>query len=97
MAMRATNSGTSTRKPGLMFVADLHGLPQHGKVDVPVVGWAAGATGPSADAVSWGLRRDGGQRDGKRRRRRREGSQGGGYPFIPQSHGFVGFLNKPCK
>ena len=56
MAMRATTSGTPTRKPGLIFVADLHGLPQHGNVDVPVVGEAAGATGPSAYAVSWGLR-----------------------------------------
>ena len=59
MAMRATTSGTSTRKPGLLFDADLHGLPQHGNVDVPVVGWAAGATRPSVYTVSWGLRRDG--------------------------------------
>ena len=55
MAMRATTSGSSTRKPGLMFDADLHG--PHNKyrnVMVPVVGEAACATGPSACAVSWG-------------------------------------------
>ena len=82
--MRATTSGTSTRKPSLIFDADLHGLPQHGNVDVPVVGWAAGATGPSVDAVSWRLRRDGGQRDGERKkRRRREKSWGGGAFYTP--------------
>ena len=75
MAMRAATSGTSTRKPGLLFDADLHGLPQHGDVDVPVVGWAAGATGSSAYTVSWG---DGGQRDGERKKRRREEEKGVG-------------------
>ena len=56
MAMRATTSGTSTRKPSLMFDADLHGPHTYGNVMVPVVGEAACATASSADAVSWGLR-----------------------------------------
>ena len=47
MAMRATTSRTSTRKPSLIYVADLHV-----NVDVRVVGEAAGATGPFAYAVS---------------------------------------------
>ena len=73
MAIRATTSGTSTRKPGLLFGADLHGPHnKQGNVMIPVVGQAACATAPSAYAVSWGLRRDDGQRDGERRRREEE-------------------------
>ena len=56
MAMRATTSGTSTRKTGLLSDADLHGPHAYGNVMIPVVGEAACATAPSADTVSWGLR-----------------------------------------
>ena len=49
MAMRAMTSGTSTRKPGFLFDADLHGPHTYGDVMVPVVGEAACA---SAYAVS---------------------------------------------
>ena len=39
MAMRATTSGTSTRKLGLLFDADLHRPHnKHGNVMIPVVG-----------------------------------------------------------
>ena len=72
-------------KLGLIFDANLHGLPQYGNVDVPVVGWAAGATEPSAYAVSWGLRRAGGQMDGEERKRREEKlrRKGGGGLYTP--------------
>ena len=86
MAMRATTSGTSTRTPGLISDADLHGPHnKQGNVMIPVVGQAACATGPSVNAVSgatvrwwseeWG---------GEKKKRRRE--MGGGDLLYPQEH-----------
>ena len=68
-----------------MFDADLHGPHTYGNVMVPVVGEAPSATVPFACAVSWGLRRDGGQRDGERRRRRREEEKWGEGSFYTSS------------
>ena len=103
VAMRATTSGTSTRKPGFLFDADLHGPHNNGNVMIPVVGEAACATGPSACAVSGGygdmVVREMGRREEEEKKR-----NGGRGPFIPQTNGAFlkcdtlhrTFLNHKC-
>ena len=85
MAMRATTSGTSTRKTSLLFDADLQGPHAYGNVMVPVVGEAACATRPSACAVSGGygemVVKGMGRGEEKEKRR-----NGGRAPFIPRTH-----------
>ena len=83
VAMRATTSGTSTRKPGFLFDADLHGPHNNGNVMIPVVGEAAYATAHSADAVSWATVRWWSERwRGEKKKRRIE--MGGGALLYTQ-------------